>query len=713
MKNMPVLFFSVLIICVLPPLQAQDDAAQRLYQEGIFQMEAMGDFSAAIELFEKLVSEYPGNKSLASRALLMAGRCYEKMGQEEAEKAYNRILEEYGDQREIVNEARARLMALSQRARLAEHTGMLIRKIWQVPGVCAWGHHSPDERTYVSYDRRTGDLSLLELATGQTHRLRLSSGPEELALFPVFSPDGKHIAYTWYDKNRFCGLRLFDQKSGEIQVLLEDKSFLNLQAFEWSPDGKAIVVLINTIYKEFLLFFYRIEEDSLSLLKSFDKYFYPTKFSFSPDGKYLAYDHNPDKVENQRSIFTIDIESNEHNELVDHPSENIACGWTSDGKQLVFISDRTGNNALWTLAVKDGKAAGTPVILKTDISQAITPFRLTETGSFYYGIDSGGRDVYTASFNPDEPEPFGPPVKISQRYQGMNRTAAWSNDGRYIAYVSSRRQREIHFSNAVIIHDVESGQERNFFPNVRTIADYIGWSPDDKFIVIRASYLKDNLLHNGILILNTANGEIIDTIEAGQNTGFFSYPIWSRDGKNMYFFMADTRSRRRVLIERNMETAQEKILFESSERNDASSTDWSTYYMIYSSDDNMLVFSRYSVLEKRSDLFLLDLNSDNPEPRKLLTTQTPQVILWGFSYHANKFYCIKTRLDENYVQRDQELWSVNISSGEIRKIVDIPESFVRFSLHPDGKSALFNMGPRGKTCEIWVIENLLPKRLNE
>jgi outer membrane protein assembly factor BamD (BamD/ComL family) len=79
MKKRPVAYMLAivgclaLITCTLKTSQAQNDAAQRLFQEDIFQMEAMGDFTAAIEIFEKLVSEYPGNKPLASRSLLMAG----------------------------------------------------------------------------------------------------------------------------------------------------------------------------------------------------------------------------------------------------------------------------------------------------------------------------------------------------------------------------------------------------------------------------------------------------------------------------------------------------------------------------------------------------------------------------------------------------------------------------------------------------------------
>jgi len=700
---------------MLTPLQARDDAAQRLYQEGIFQMEAMGDFSAAIELFEKLVSEHPENKPLASRALLMAGRCHEKLGQEEAEKAYNRILEEYSDQREIVNEARTRLMALPQLARLAEHTGMLTRKVWQGLDGCYRVNPSPNLKYIAFRERLSGNLAILEPETGKTRRLTnkeygLYWG--ERANFPVFSPDGKVIAYTWYDKDLVCGLRLFDMESSKIRVLLENEDFLRLQAFEWSPDGKAIVLLIKTVDKELMLCLYRIEEDTLTQLKSFDEHFSPVKIAFSPNGRYIAYDHYGSSNRNYRSIFTIDLEYNKVYELVTHPSENFVCGWSPDGSQLVFISNRTGVNAIWTIPVSEGKTAGSPQMLKTDISLAVTPISLTESGSFYYGIDSGGRDVFTATFNPDDPEPFGQPSGISRRYQGSNRAAAWSGDGRFIAFTASREQRKIYFSNAIVILDTETGRERDFILDAGPVADNISWSPDDEFVAFRSSYLKNHQYHTAIFILNAATGEINDTIK-GCNASFFTDPVWSKDGKKMYFFKGYIRQMRNILVERNMETGREKILYEPTDHENGQGTKRYSYYMMYFSDDSLLLYSRRSVIEKKSDLFITDLKSNTHEPRILLTTKAPQVIRRLSSFNGDQVFFIKSSLERQYGLSDDELWSIDIHTEKILKISAIPEGFKNLSIHPGGNKVLFNMGPRSNACEIWVIENLLPGRLNE
>ena len=717
MKSIRIISLTALIICILNPLHAQNDAAQRLYQEGIFQMEAMGDFSAAIELFEKLVSEHPENKPLASRALLMAGRCHEKLGRQEAGKAYKRILEEYSDQREVVSEARVRLMALSERVRPAEYTDMFIRKVWQAPGLCERVSPSPDERFIVFTDSSTGDLALMELATGQTRLLTnkgIYSESSEYAFFPFFSSDGRYIAYTcipyeWDDENRFCGLRVFDLETGALKMLMAGNYFY-LRALEWSPDGKSIALIKRSKEKTFLGLYY-FEGDSLSIIRSFDEYFNPVKIAFSPDGKFIAYDHCYGKEKNWLGIYSVNLETREHYVLLTHPSENFVCGWTADGSQIVFISNRTGINSIWTIPVSEGKAAGPPQMIKTDISLAVTPIRLTESGSFYYGIDSGGRDVFTATFNPDDPEPFGQPSGISRRYQGSNRAAAWSGDGRFIAFTASREQRKIYFSNAIVILDTETGRERDFILDAGPVADNISWSPDDEFVAFRSSYLKNHQYHTAIFILNAATGEINDTIK-GCNASFFTDPVWSKDGKKMYFFKGYIRQMRNILVERNMETGREKILYEPTDHENGQGTKRYSYYMMYFSDDSLLLYSRRSVIEKKSDLFITDLKSNTHEPRILLTTKAPQVIRRSSSFNGDQVFFIKSRIDQMELP-DDELWTINIHTEDIRKISAIPEGFKNLSIHPGGNKVLFNMGPRSNACEIWVIENLLPGRLNE
>ena len=41
-----------------------------------------------------------------------------------------------------------------------------------------------------------------------------------------------------------------------------------------------------------------------------------------------------------------------------HPANDRVAGWSSDGKQLLFISDRNGRPGLWSLPFENGKPQG-------------------------------------------------------------------------------------------------------------------------------------------------------------------------------------------------------------------------------------------------------------------------------------------------------------------------------------------------------------------
>jgi len=97
-----------------------------------------------------------------------------------------------------------------------------------------------------------------------------------------------------------------------------------------------------------------------------------------------------------------------------------------------------GNMSAWLQRVSDGKTAGPPELVKQDIGQA-QPIGFTRTGSFYYGLVIGTSDVYTAEFDPATGRVATQAQKTAQRFIGSNFSPAWSPDGQFLAYISSRR----------------------------------------------------------------------------------------------------------------------------------------------------------------------------------------------------------------------------------------------------------------------------------
>ncbi len=142
------------------PVWAQSSRPADLQLKAALHKEQVeGDLKGAIRVYEDVVKRYPGERAVAARALLGMAACYEKLGQAEARKMYERILREYSDQATVFAEARTRLGALGQAPRNGE---VVTRLLWD-KAIDTWGTTSADGRFLTFPDWETGDLGLRDL----------------------------------------------------------------------------------------------------------------------------------------------------------------------------------------------------------------------------------------------------------------------------------------------------------------------------------------------------------------------------------------------------------------------------------------------------------------------------------------------------------------------------------------------------------------------
>ena len=66
-----------------------------------------GDLKGAIEQYKKIAQGE--DRSVAARALIRLAECYQKLGDAQAKTVYERLVREFGDQKDAVAIARARL----------------------------------------------------------------------------------------------------------------------------------------------------------------------------------------------------------------------------------------------------------------------------------------------------------------------------------------------------------------------------------------------------------------------------------------------------------------------------------------------------------------------------------------------------------------------------------------------------------------------------
>ena len=139
-----ILFLFVVTFLIVMFLSATiQQKAEQLYQSGIYKEEVEGELEKAIEIFEKILKDYPDNKTTAAKALYHIGLCYEKLGKLEAQKAYQRLIEEYPGQTEEVALAKERLQNLIKALESVPHKPTF-RKIQIPTGLTRSMQLSPD-----------------------------------------------------------------------------------------------------------------------------------------------------------------------------------------------------------------------------------------------------------------------------------------------------------------------------------------------------------------------------------------------------------------------------------------------------------------------------------------------------------------------------------------------------------------------------------------
>ena len=108
-----------IIICLLTSFcflginLAFSQTAEQQYQKGLMQEEGEGNLQEAINIYNSIVENQNADISIQAKALLHVGLCYEKMGKEEATKAYQKLVNNFPGQKNEVAIAKERLSKLT------------------------------------------------------------------------------------------------------------------------------------------------------------------------------------------------------------------------------------------------------------------------------------------------------------------------------------------------------------------------------------------------------------------------------------------------------------------------------------------------------------------------------------------------------------------------------------------------------------------------
>ena len=183
------------------------------------------------------------------------------------------------------------------------------------------------------------------------------------------------------------------------------------------------------------------------------------RMAFSADGRYVAYDRPANAASGQRDIHVIAVDGSGDTPAVAHPANDHVLGWSSDGKSLLFASDRSGSSGIWALPVREGRPEGEPELIRANVNPS--PLGLTRSGALYDGLADGEAHIYVASADFETGKQLSPPTIIPKPDAGLVGFPSWSPDGKSLAYLAQRdaNSRDIAMS-ALMIRSMESGNVR-------------------------------------------------------------------------------------------------------------------------------------------------------------------------------------------------------------------------------------------------------------
>ena len=676
------------------------DRADLQLQAAINKEVVEGDLKGAIEQYRKVAQS--SNRTVAAKALVRMGQCYERLGDSEARKAYERVVHDFADQKDPVAEARTRLSTLGG-AEQRNRGSVTMRRVSAGREPDNEGRPSPDGQ-WLSYTSPEGGLGIYNLVTGEKRVLKHNtpnpSGKRGWVEESIWSPDGKQIAYGW----DYCGadcveLRVMQADGSGDRTLYRNDKMYYVYPFDWSPDGKYISadLIRNSPGSDLALLDARTGE--ARSLKSFPSRQQPRQVLFSPDGRYLAYDLPEQSGSPNHDVWLISLDGSQI-PLVQNPADDRMLAWLPDG--VLFASDRTGSMDIWKQPVANGKPQGSPERLKAGIGSLQGVLGLTRQGSLYYSVSTATNDVFIAQADRTTGKVVSRGVPVSQRHAGHYGSAAWSPDGKRLASLAQLTRKGPF--QIITVREMATGEERDLKPALPNLGNVnwfnlgtVNWTPDGgSLLVVCLCDAKTR----GIYKVDAQSGEAVRL--AVPPTGPLN-PQLSPDGKTLYY-MANVSGHMSV-VAHDLSSGSERVLLQTDR------DDFSSRYFVLSPDGEHVAFP----LDNWKTARLMVASTKGGEARLLHETKTELLQVYGISWSPDSRYVLFAERPD--IKSSYELGRVPVQGGQAERLGLVAEGLHMPRMHPDGSQIVFNSGSAGPGglnrggFEIWVLENFLPARM--
>jgi Tol biopolymer transport system component len=571
---------------------------------------------------------------------------------------------------------------------------LVIRRLWEGPGPRNFSAASvsPDGRFMSEMDWATGHLAVMDLLSGERELIagQLVYGPYDYAFSPVFSPDGRQLAFTYRSEERQgYEIRTIGVDGSDQRTIVPNSGWAELQ--DWSDDGLLILALLwddQSKDPPMRVGLISVMDGAIRFLKEYDDWGTGSSVcALSPDGRLVAYDLSSSQRADD-DIHVLPVDGGREVALLSGPPDDRLLGWMPDGSGVFFYSDRGLTKGIWTLRVSNGRPVGEPMLLRGDV-WGLEPIGFSRD-AYYYGIWTQQPQLHTAIIDPQAWRLVTPPAAIEDPSLGSSSYGLWSPDGRHLAYMRDGQR-----GPKLIVRPVTGDDSREItVPRVGPVG-LLKWTDDSQAVLMIAR--DSSAIEVFKLDLNTGTAANIWQVEQA----VWPHPLtiqFSRDLKTAYFARlgevsptAEARPAAKI-VGRDLASGREREI---------ATVRFGMQNLLLSPDGQTLAF----------------VDGERPEnPTRLATVPTsggeirevysgPVRIPTTLSWSSDSRYVLFADLDAQ--ANRYSLWRVPAAGGEPSQMelpFGNPPGLRFLTLHPDGNRIAFVSGEsRG---EIWVAENL-------
>ena len=382
-----------------------------------------------------------------------------------------------------------------------------------MPGFEVDPSFAPDGSQVAFLEFEGQNSGIYTTLVGGDKPLRLTNNINDCC--PAWSPDQRQLAFL-RNSDDGPGVYVMPALGGSERHLytLPRPAYPGLA---WSPDGKFLAFPETNLGKpDARITLFSLADSTrrpLTLPPPGSRDYFPV---FSPDGSQIAFIRGTIAgVVND--VFIVPISGAEARRVTFDQCPNFGITWSADGREIIYSSRRGGIETLWRVSA----SGGTPQPVAGAGSPAEHPSIAHKGDLLVYQQFIAKDDLARISLaNPQRPQ--GPPtVLISEK--GSKIRPRFSPDGTRIAFESDRLG-----SDEIWICD-SSGGNCAQLTSLHGTAGTAAWSPDGRYLAFE--YHPSERAEIYTVELPSGVPQLVRTIPGADNLA----PSWSRDGKWIYF----------------------------------------------------------------------------------------------------------------------------------------------------------------------------------